>query len=157
MDEKKMIWGGWKSIVLSKIIVVVFGAILFLVDLRALWIIRYMLTLSPPGVFPDIAVELLMVYLYVCSIPAYVVLFQLFMLLSRITKGDVFTRRNIVCFRLVSWCCLMVGIFSIPFIAVWPSLGLVCLAAGLVGLILRIVKNVFQQAVNMKEELELTV
>ncbi len=157
MVDKKGVWGDSKSMVLSKIIIIVFGVILFFVDLRAFWIIRYLLTLSPPGLFGEFAMELLMAYLYICSVPAFVVLYQLFMLLNRIARGNIFTRRNIICFRLVSWCCLTVGIFSIPFIAVWPSLALVCLAAGLVGLILRIVKNVFEQAVKMKEELELTI
>ncbi len=150
-------WNGSNSIVLSKAIVVVFAVMLIFVDIRGYWIIRHLLELSPAYFFVEHALTILLVYLYACSIPAFIVLFQLFGFLSRITKGEVFTKKNIGCLRLVSWCCLAVGGFSLPFISIWPLLALVALAAGLVGLILRVVKNVFEQAVDMKDELELTI
>ncbi len=146
-----------RSILYSKIIIVVFGILLLLVDLRGPWVIRYLLELSPANYFGNVAHTLMLVYLYLCNIPAYIVLAQLFLLLKRITKGEIFTVINIKCFRVVSWCCLIVGVITLPFILIWPLLSVVALAAGLVGLILRIVKNVFEQAVSMKDELDFTV
>jgi hypothetical protein len=40
---------------------------------------------------------------------------------------------------------------------VYPLLLLVAIAAGFMGLIVRIVKNAFQQAIAMKDELDYTV
>ncbi len=150
-------WNRMRSILLSKIIIITFGIILLFFDIRGYWIIGYLLRMSPANMFADIAHPALMVYLYVCSLPAFVVLVQLYTLLVRITKGDIFTTKNVACLRLVSWCCIFVGIISTFLVVVWPSVALVALAAGLAGLILRIVKNVFEQAVDMKDELDYTV
>ncbi len=146
-----------RSILLSRIIIVLFGALLILVNICGHWIVSYLLELFPANYFGEIAHVLMLVYLCICSSHAYIVLAQLFLLLSRITKGDIFTLQNIVCFRVVSWCCLIVGIITVPFIFIWPLLSVIALAAGLVGLILRVVKNVFEQAVSMKTELDFTV
>ncbi len=150
-------WNGMRSILLSKVIIVTFGIILLFFDIRGQWIIGYLLKMSPANMFSDIADTALLVYLYVCSVPAFIVLFQLYSLLVRITKSDVFTEKNVSCLRLVSWCCIFVAIMSLFLVTIWPSIALISLAAGLVGLILRIVKNVFEQAVAMKDELDYTV
>ncbi len=154
---KKSFWNMKRSYILRKIIIIVYTVVLVLVDLRGYWILRHFLEMSPAYYFGEFALEAILGYLYVCSVPAYLVLFELFGLLSRLTKGDTFTRTNIKCLRKVSWCCLAVSAFTLPFISIWLLLSLVALAAGLAGLILRIVKNVFEQAVEMKDELDFTV
>ena len=46
--------------------------------------------------------------------------------------------------------CLVSCLYYLPFIAV-------AIAAGFMALIVRIVKNIFQQAIDMKAELDLTI
>ncbi len=150
-------WNSSRSLVLSKVLIVIFGIVLLVVDIQGYWIVKFLLERMPSHLFVEWATEILLTYLYVCSVPAYIVLIQLFRLLGRISNGEVFTMQNTTCLRSVSWCCLLVGMFSVPFIAMWFSIALVALAAGLAGLILRVVKNVFEQAVKMKDELELTI
>ena len=59
--------------------------------------------------------------------------------------------------RQVSWCCVGAGavclvscLYYLPFIAV-------AIAAGFMALIVRIVRNIFQTAIGMKDELDYTV
>ena len=65
--------------------------------------------------------------------------------------------RNVKLLRQVSWCCVGAGavclvscLYYLPFIAV-------AIAAGFMALLVRIVKNIFQQAIDMKAELDLTI
>jgi len=78
-------------------------------------------------------------------------------LLFNIKKDKIFISENVKYLRVISWCCFAValitfvaGIFYIPFL-------LVAAAAAFVGLMLRIVKNVMQNAVEINEENELTI
>ena len=71
--------------------------------------------------------------------------------------AEVFIPENIRCLRIVSWCCVAAGaiclvstLFYIPFAAI-------ATAAGFMALIVRIVKNVFEQAIRMKDELDYTI
>ncbi|MFR1758596.1 MAG: DUF2975 domain-containing protein, partial [Christensenellaceae bacterium] len=59
--------------------------------------------------------------------------------------------------RITSWCCF--GACLICFASSFYCLPilLIAIAAGFMGLIVRIVKNVFEQAITMKDELDLTV
>ena len=55
------------------------------------------------------------------------------------------------------WCCLLA---AVPFgvFGIWRSLSIiVALAAAFFGLILRVLKNVFEKAVELKEENDYTI
>ena len=78
-------------------------------------------------------------------------------LLDNIRLQLVFDLRNVKLLRQVSWCCVGAGsvclvscLYYLPFIAV-------AIAAGFMALLVRIVKNIFQQAIDMKAELDLTI
>ena len=84
-------------------------------------------------------------------------LVRLWQLLNNIRMQLVFDLRNVKLLRQVSWCCVGAGavclvscLYYLPFIAV-------AIAAGFMALIVRIVKNIFQQAIDMKAELDLTI
>lgn len=94
---------------------------------------------------------------YPCAVFAYVTLYSLIRLLFNIRNGNTFIRRNVTYLRCISWCCYAVagitlvgGVFYLPFLVV-------AVAAGFVGLMLRVVKNVMQSAVEIREENELTI
>ena len=100
---------------------------------------------------------MLIVCLYVCNVPGFVLIFCMDKLLRNLRQGIVFDSRNVRLLGIVSICCFiacavcLVGCTRIFF------LGFVALAAGFVGLIVRIVKNVFSAAIDMRSELDLTV
>lgn len=94
---------------------------------------------------------------YGCLLPAFVALGALIKMLFAIKREEIFTDANIKRLRVLSWCCFAValvtvvgGIFYIPLLAI-------SIAAGFMGLILRIVKNVICSAKILREENELTI
>ena len=82
---------------------------------------------------------------------------RVWQLLQNIRAQLVFDAKNVRLLRQVSWCCVGAGavclvscLYYLPFIAV-------AIAAGFMALIVRIVKNVFEQAIRMKDELDYTI
>lgn len=83
--------------------------------------------------------------------------FFLFRLLLHVRKGEVFTDRSVSLIRGVSWCCLglciPLGFLGIYFQLAW----IVCFLAIFLGLSLRVCKNAFEEATQIKQENDLTV
>lgn len=81
----------------------------------------------------------------------------LFLLLLNVRKGEVFTSRTVSQIRGVSWCCLSLyipfGILGLYFHLSW----IVCFLAVFLGLCLRVCKNAFEEAIEIKEENDLTI
>lgn len=99
----------------------------------------------------------LSVCLYLAAICGLVCLYALHRLLMNLRKDEVFTQHNCQYLRIISWCCLLA---AIPFgvFGIWRSLSfIVALAAGFFGLILRVLKNVFDKAVELQEENDYTI
>lgn len=83
--------------------------------------------------------------------------FLLFCLLLRVRKSEVFTEESVSLIRGVSWCCL--GL-CVPFaiLGMWFRLSLiVCFMAIFLGICLRVCKNAFEVATEIKEENDLTI
>ncbi len=95
--------------------------------------------------------------LYTCSIPAYYVLYCLHRLLVNIASGSVFIPENVSYLRRCSWCLIAAAAICLVGVIWLRVLLIVVASAGFVGLIVRVVKNIFEQAIAMKEELDLTV
>lgn len=94
---------------------------------------------------------------YCCAGPAAALLFSLDRLLAGISRGEVFTAGNIALLRRCSWCCMAVAAICLGFTIALFYFLLVAVAAAFIGLILRVVKNVFQQALELKEENDYTI
>ena len=95
---------------------------------------------------------------YFTALIAYGAIALLFVLLCRIRRGEVFTSGNVSCLRALSWLCLCAAAcyaaLSVWFIAVAPIIAFAC---AFMGAILRVVKNAFEIAVDLKAENDLTV
>ena len=124
-----MNWSKNSSIELSRICVVLFMILLAALDIGCYWAVQWF-------------VEILV---------------RLWQLLQNIRAQLVFDAQNVRLLRQVSWCCVGAGavclvscLYYLPFIAV-------AIAAGFMALIVRIIKNIFQQAIDMKAELDLTI
>lgn len=94
---------------------------------------------------------------YCCVLPAGTLLFSLDRLLAAISRGEVFTAGNIALLRRCSWCCMAVAAIGLVFTVTLFYFLLVAAAAAFAGLILRVIKNVFQQALELKEENDYTI
>ena len=90
--------------------------------------------------------------LYLAAAAALVIVIALDRLLSNIRHGKVFTLCNVKILRLISYCCFAISVIFIYFSILRPFAWLVVIAAAFFGLILRVIKNVFEQAIEIKEE-----
>lgn len=147
-----MEWTNNRSIHLSRWLLYFFAAVVLAMDAGGLWLCRWMVQLAGHG-----SVAALMVCLYGCSIPAYILIWDMLRLLRNLQQEQVFTAENTGLMRAVSYCCFAAGLVCLAGSFWFPMLLAITAAAGFVGLIVRIVKNVFQQAIGMKDELDYTV
>lgn len=99
----------------------------------------------------------LLVTIYTCSVPALVALFSLDRVLVNIKRGEIFIEKNVKYLRLISWCCFAVsiilgisGFYYILFL-------MIAVVVAFFGIILRVVKNVIEQAMIIKNENDYTI
>jgi hypothetical protein len=81
----------------------------------------------------------------------------LLFLLIRVRKGKVFTAISVSCIRFLSWGCILIAVscFSVQYFLHMSYA--IAFAAMLLGLCLRVVKNVIEEATEIKSENDLTV
>ena len=149
-----MNWSKNSSIELSRACAILFMILLAALDIGCYWAVGWFVRLR---LMHRDSVFLMMATIYLCSGFGWVLLVRLWQLLDNIRLQLVFDLRNVKLLRQVSWCCVGAGavclvscLYYLPFIAV-------AIAAGFMALLVRIVKNIFQQAIDMKAELDLTI
>lgn len=150
-------WNKDKSIILSVVIIRATYVLVAACCVAAPFIVRYYddSVVIPRG---DSSVFLpLLVTLYCIVPPAVTALVSLDKLLANIRKGQPFINRNVTLLRIISWCCFAVAVLFVYFSFLKPFGFVVVFAAAFFGVILRVVKNCFQQAVALREENDLTV
>jgi hypothetical protein len=142
-------WNQKRSITLSKCCVVLFAAALAVVAIRAKWLIFFLRLNTVPEYF--------LITVYVGCIPAVILLWNLFFLLHRIENDEVFIQRNVESLRRISWSCIAGGFISFASGFYYIPWFVVALAAAFMGLIVRIIKNVVAQAVELKNDSDFTI
>ena len=156
-----MNWDKDKSILLSQVGTVCFAVLLLALDVSCWWVTRWIvadrLYQGEVGAPITREVTLMMVSILTGSVLGWIFLHRLWTLLLSIKGGAVFTEANVRRMRAMSWCCMGAAAICLASALYYLPFLLVGLAAGFTGLIVRVVKNVFQQAIAMKDELDLTV
>ena len=96
--------------------------------------------------------------IYVCLLIALFILYMLDRLLSNIRKEEIFIPQNVSYLRGISWACFAMCVPCL-LVSVYGSqiFLFIMVAAAFMGLILRVVKNVIESAVLIKEENDYTV
>lgn len=142
------------SIKLSLICLYVFSAVLLALDIFAYrWISWYV---GWRGMKPE-TVERMMITVYAVSLFGWACLWALWKLLRNIKAEKVFSTDNVALLRIISWCCAFAAAIFLVSGVYYPPFWLAAAAGGFMMLIVRVVKNVFRQAVEMKNELDLTI
>ena len=143
------------SALLTEIFIYILAACLLVIDI-GLWPLSgwYMKLRNITG---DGFRITMVVILYTCSVFGWIILYKMLRLIRNIRKGIVFTEQNVAILRAVSLLCLGVGILTFAGGFFYQPLFFVTLAALFLTLVVRVVKNVMQKAVDMKDELDLTV
>lgn len=105
-----------------------------------------------------IDVSSLMTALYISSIPGIICTLSLLKLLFNIRKNEIFVKMNVTILQLLSYCCLFVGVeYIVICYSRYIAMIFVGFAALFIGIILRVVKNVFDKAVDLREENDYTI
>ncbi len=95
--------------------------------------------------------------IYAGAVPAAAALWNMNRLLRSIRENQVFIPGNVVILRRLSWACMGAALVCLLGGTVYLSFLLVGAIAAFIGLILRVVKNVFAQAVELKTENDYTI
>ena len=143
------------GILFSRVLVLVFGGLILILDWAVWPISRWLMRFIVDMQFRDTV--LLIICLYVCNVPGFVLLWCMDKLLRNLRQGKVFDSDNVELLKNISICCFVVSIISLSLCARIYFLGVVALMTAFMGLVVRIVKNVFSSAIAMRSELDLTV
>lgn len=154
-------WNRKRSVTLSIIVCFIFAAILTAGIFLGPWLVEMWFSLYRGWKLGLTAMKTIITIFcacfYPCSVFAYITLYSLIRLLFNIKREEIFITKNVRYLRRITWCCFAValitfvgGIFYLPFI-------FIAIAAAFVGLMLRIIKNVMQNAVEISEENKLTI
>lgn len=95
--------------------------------------------------------------LYFVLIPAFVAVISLFLLLDNIKKDKIFSRESVTYLRAISWCCMAAGALFFILGFYYYMVFLISFAAFFMGVILRVVKNVIEEATEIKSENDFTI
>ena len=92
------------------------------------------------------------------AIPAgWGALVLLYKILFNVRDKKVFIDDNVKYLTTLSWLCFYVGIISIVGAINFVAFVLVSLAALFIGLIIRVVRNIIEEAILLKEDSDLTI
>ena len=147
-------WLKSRSLLFSQIFVILFALLLLALDLGCVPIVRWFAALRGMGE-PDRRGFLVVILL--CSVFGWILLFAMWRLLGNLRRAQVFTVQNIRLLRAVSLCCAAAALFCVAGCFFYLPFLLAVAAASFMALIVRIVENVFQKALDMKNELDLTI
>ena len=147
-------WNPSKSVLVSSICTkIVIGIVICTAFAAPFMVKNYILyTMKDPHVITP-----LIATIYACAVPGLIALFSLDRLLANIKKKDVFTEKNVKHLRLISWCSFAVSIILFVSGFYYLLFILIAVAAAFFSLILRVVKNVIEQAVMIKNENDFTI
>ena len=147
-------WTTSRSLVLSRIMITVFLALLAVGSLGLPWLLRWYVGYAGKAMTILLPV---MISLWACAVPAFIALIQLAKMLKNIALDRVFVPQNVAALRVISWCCFAVSLVFLCFFFYYVLGIILAILAAFAGLVLRVVKNVFTQAVEIKAENDLTV
>ena len=88
---------------------------------------------------------------------ALVLLFCLYLLLNNICHDNIFLKKNILLLRISSWCCFYSSFVYIIFSMHYLLALLISVIITFVGLILRVIKNVLRESIDLKIENDFTI
>ena len=159
IKELYFMWNKNKSLYLSRILTYVCAGLAAIFALfvpeGAKW---YDSVSEPIGILADHNITIPMTaVIYFCILMAFIVLWSLHKLLGNISGEKVFIPENTACLRIISWACMSAGI-SMAVLSLWRAIFI--FAAFLLvffSLIMRVLKNVFENAVEIKSENDFTI
>lgn len=151
-------WDERKSIVLTRYVVALAILVSAGMTVCGPWLVRWLMTTHTLNHTGPAVQAVLLVLGYLCAALAFWMLYNLYRFLRRLEQGQVFVPQTVLALRRISWCCTWAAVLCLP-AGLWIYLPFVFLAvaAGFMALLVRVLKNAFEQAVRMKDELDYTI
>ena len=148
-------WNDKRSMMLSKACTLLCLVFVVVVLVTGPQLVLWLMGISYNAQMAD--ARLFLATIYVGGAVAVGLLVLLYRLLHNISHDIVFVHANVALMRYISWGCFAGGAVGLASALYYLPWGIVGLAAGFIGLILRVLKNVFAQAVEIKNENDYTV
>ena len=141
---------------LSKLAAIVFIALIVMADIAG-WPIAKYVTYCWIGKFDIPSLVLTTIVFYMATVCGYIVIFSVYKLLSNMEKDIVFDLKNT---RLMGY--ITMGLISCGFACAcetftWPGAIFISIVAWFMALIVLCVKTAFDKAIQMKDEMDLTI
>ena len=140
----------------SKIATLLFIAMVVVGDVFGIVITQYICYIWAE-VFDPARLAALSVVYYLGTAGAYVILISLFKLLSNMGKDIVFDRRNTKLMNLMAYALVAIAVDCMVGGFIWSGAFFLSILALFMGLVVQSVRVVFDKAITMKEELDLTI
>ena len=155
-DTKRgiLMWNSKRSVLLSLIVTYFFAGVLLALIVTAPWLFPFYVKIAGRA---DFVSTVLIAAFYACAPAAIAAILSLLKLLYNIRKEEVFIPQNITSLRILSWCCFYVAVVCFVACFFYFPLAIIAFAAVFFGLILRVIKNVFVCATELKDENDLTI
>ena len=151
-------WSQMKSLRLSRLLVLGMFFLLIVLMFTSYIIAGWFSAISVgKGVIKSNLTGAVTAMICICDVFALIAVASLHKLLSNISKNEVFIPQNALCLRAISWCCVFAGL-TMTFFSLWRYEFLfTAFFAMFLGLIIRVVKNVFEKAIELKSENDFTI
>lgn len=151
-------WTKTKSLFLSRILTFAAGGVFLILTFFVPALVKYYESASAAvGLLKGSIFIPMCVGLYTAELFGFIALLSLNRLLVNIGRENVFIKENVSCLRSISWMCMLAAC-SFAVMALWRIIFILpALFAAMLGLILRVLKNVFEKAVEIKSENDFTI
>ncbi|MCB6607419.1 DUF2975 domain-containing protein [[Clostridium] symbiosum] len=150
-----MNWNNEKSIGLTKFFIILFAAAYVLVVAFCPVMTREFVRHSFSARGKDAL--LFTATIYASAVPLGIILWNLYRMIGRIGEEQIFSEENVRCLRLISWMCFAVAAVCLVSTAYYVFFLIIAACAAFMGLLIRVIKNVFERAREIKEENDYTV
>lgn len=140
----------------SKIATLLFIAMVVVGDVFGIVITKYICYIWAEVFDPARLAGLSVVY-YLGTAGTYVILFSLLKLLSNMGKDVVFERGNLKLMNLIAYSFVAVAVDCLVGGFIWSGSFILAVLALFLALVVQSVRVVFDKAITMKEELDLTI
>lgn len=97
------------------------------------------------------------VTIYACAVPLGFLLWNLWKLVADIGLEEIFTKANIRRLRIISWMCFAVSGICLVSMAYYLFWGIFAACMAFMGMLIRVIKNTFERARELKEEVDYTI
>lgn len=155
-----MKWNNHKSVTITKYLIVVIQLSIVGLAVFGYWFFNNYKYYSSFRILSDSLDKYLLLFIfssYFVLLVGFYIMSNLSKLVNNIDEEEIFTLENIQLLRYISWACFvisLVGLLSTFYYYAW----FVIFVVGIfMGMLLRVIKNVFSRALEIKEENDLTV